>query len=128
MGLLSGVFNGPAFSGVLSGGIDPSHYPFKRSRVRPGGPIGVRSEETQKWECRWKKPYVQVCTNTKTGTKKTVKVKRKYKKKYNKAYRSGKYPKGPQFKRKTARPGAQYRKPSPAWLKSKRAPRRGRKS
>lgn len=145
MSLLSGILNGGAFTGSLGKGIDPSHYPFKRSRRRPGGPGETPSEETKQWECRWDKPYVQICKNTETGYEKKVKVKRKYKKKYNKAYRGpptppgGKYPRGSQFKRKTARPGAKYRPPSKKWVTAETArkrksarkgkvPRKGRKS
>lgn len=139
MSLLSGILSGGLFgySNSLGKGIDSSHHPFKRSRRRPGGPAGVSSEETREWTCSWKKPYVQVCTNTETGRKKTVKVKKAEKLEYNKRYRHAKppYPRGKQFKRKTARPGAKYRPPSAKWLKHKKtakratkAPRKGRKS
>ena len=120
MSILSGLMSGGELEAELGRAvIDQSHYPFKRSKKRPGGPAGKTDEAIQKWSCEWSAPYQQVCTNNETGKRKKVKVKVGYKKLYNKRYRIGNYPKGAAFKRTTARPGAKYRPPTDAWLRSR---------
>lgn len=121
MSILSGILSGGELAAELGrAAIDASHYPFKRSKKRPGGPAGRTDEAIQKWTCSWKEPYRQVCVNNETGKRKNVKVKKGYKKLYNKQYRSGKFPKGKAFSRTKARPGAKYKAPTSAWLRSRR--------
>lgn len=128
MSILSGILSGGELAAELGrAAIDASHYPFKRSKKRPGGPAGREDEAVQKWSCEWDNPVekdgkkytVQICTNNETGKTKKVKVNKAYKKLYNKRYRAGSFPKGNAFKRTTKRPGAKYRPPSDKWLRSR---------
>ena len=114
---------------ALGAALDPSHHPFKRSLIRPGGPRHKRDAEVAEWTCEWKKPYVQTCYNIHHPERKPkeVKIKKGNKKKYNKAYRAGKFPKGGPFKKDVRAGGAAYQprksKPWAARSKSKRARR-----
>lgn len=121
------------FGGLLTGSLgypplDNSHQPFKRSSKRPGGPAGRADKVTNKWDCKRKGPYKQVCTTidpiTGKRRKKTVKVRKGWKKKYNKQYRrfvkgmkknhGERWPK----KMNKKRPGYKYK--APTYKRSKR--------
>lgn len=120
MSILSGILSGGELAAELGrAAIDASHYPFKRSKKRPGGPAGREDEAIQKYTCGWVGKYHQVCTNNETGKQKHVRVNPGKKKLYNKRYRAGSFPKGGAFKRTTKRPGAKYRPPTDAWLRSR---------
>ena len=123
MSILSGIISGGSLLGsALAAALDPSHHPFKRSTVRPGGPGKQFSAQTNEWACEWMPPTKtstrQRCFNVAHPSRKPkiVKINRAYKKKYNKKYRAGKYPKAPQFHIDMRSPSASYKpKRSRTW-------------
>lgn len=115
MSILSGVLSGVGLLGAaLGAALDPSHHPFKRSLVRPGGPMNKSDAETHEWSCEFVQPTSthtrQRCYNVHNPKRKPkiVKISKAYKKKYNKAYRAGKFPKAKRFKKDVRHPNAAY--------------------
>ncbi len=116
MSILSGVLSGGGLLlSALGAALDPSHHPFKRSLVRPGGPMKKRDAEVAEWECEYMKPTAshtrQKCRNIHNPDRKPkiVKISKGYKKKYNKLYRAGKFPKARRFKKDVRDPRAAYK-------------------
>lgn len=115
MSLISGLLSGGSLLGAALGkALDPSHHPFKRSLVRPGGPGKRRDEEVAEWACEYMRPTKthtkQKCFNIHNPDRKPkiVKISKGYKKAYNKAYRAGKFPKAKRFKVDERHPRAAY--------------------
>jgi len=116
MSLLSGIISGGTLlSAAIGAALDPSHHPFKRASVRPGGPRKQFSAQTHEWACEWMPPTKdatrQRCFNVAHPNRKpkVVRISKGYKKAYNKAYRRGKYPKAAQFHIDMRQPGASYK-------------------
>lgn len=134
MSILSGVLSGGGLlKSALGAALDPSHHPFKRSLIRPGGPRHKRDAETAEWKCEYMKPTAkhtkQKCFNIHHPDRKPkiVKISKSYKKKYNKAYRAGKYPKAKRFKRDERDPRAAYQPTRSRTLTAARKSRKGKR-
>jgi len=66
------------------------YWPFKYRKVRGPGPRGRRDRRQDKYVCRRRGRYVQMCRIVKgprRGRRKLIRINRAYKTRYNKIYR-----------------------------------------